>query len=162
MSLSKPGLSVLAVSALLAGCAHVPFDRSVLPSNRGPDNPSTVAGVVITGTQLAADPTQSVLDAIQRAMPQVRPSKTALGACPSVVLRGHDSIVGTSQPTVYVDGQRTVDTCPLSDIQAVDAERVEVYPLGVTSRPGYASHGHGLILIFLQRAGGSGTQVPGN
>ena len=27
-----------------------------------------------------------------------------------------------------------------------------VYALGVTSRPGYPSRGHGLILIFLQRA----------
>ena len=33
--------------------------------------------------------------------------------------------------------------------------RIEVYPMGVTSRAGYPSRGHGLILIFLRRAGGT-------
>jgi len=37
-------------------------------------------------------------------------------------------------------------------IQAVSTERIEVYPMGMTSRPGYPSSGHGLILIFLARA----------
>ena len=47
---------------------------------------------------------------------------------------------------------RTTDTCPLVTIQAVSTERIEVYPMGMTSRPGYPSSGHGLILIFLARA----------
>ncbi len=155
MSLPRPSLSVLAASVLLAaGCAHVPFDRSTLPASV-PDNQPTTGAVILTAEQLSADPTQSVLDAIRRAMPQVRPGMTPVGQCPSVLLRGRDSLLGTSQPTVYVDGTRTADTCPLKDIQAVDAQRVEVYPLGVTPRVGYPSHGHGLILIFMQRAGGS-------
>lgn len=151
MSFRTPSLSVLAASALLAGCAHVPFNRSTLPGSE-PTNPPTTGAVVLTAEQLSADPTLTVLEAIQRVMPQVRRSRTVIGSCPSVLLRGRDSIVGTSQPTVYVDGTRTVDTCALSDLQASNAERVEVYPQGVTPRPGYRSYGHGLILIFLQRA----------
>jgi len=61
-------------------------------------------------------------------------------------------VTGSSDPDVYVDGTRTVDTCPLVTLQAIEASRIEIYPLGVTSRPGYPSRGHGLILIFLQRA----------
>jgi hypothetical protein len=71
-------------------------------------------------------------------------------------LRGKDSVTGSSNPDVYVDGTRTVDTCPLVSIQASSARRVEVYPHGVTPRAGYPSSGHGLILIFLQRAGTGG------
>jgi hypothetical protein len=44
----------------------------------------------------------------------------------------------------------------LNSILAINADRVEVYPLGVTPRAGYPSTGHGLILVFLQRAGSSG------
>jgi len=38
----------------------------------------------------------------------------------------------------------------------MEARRVEVYPLGVTARPGYPSSGHGLILIFVQRSDTTG------
>jgi hypothetical protein len=86
-------------------------------------------------------------------MPQVHVSSwSQYSRCPNLELRGKDSVTGSSNPDVYVDGTRTVDTCPLVTIQAIDTRRVEVYSLGVTSRPGYPSSGHGLILIFLQRA----------
>jgi hypothetical protein len=61
---------------------------------------------------------------------------------------------GSNDPDVYVDGTRTNDTCPLITISAISTERIEVYPLGMTSRPGYPSSGHGLILIFTARADG--------
>jgi hypothetical protein len=69
-----------------------------------------------------------------------------------IELRGKDSVEGNNEPDVYVDGTRTTDTCPLVTIQAVQTERIEVYAMGMTSRPGYPSSGHGLILIFLSRA----------
>jgi hypothetical protein len=47
-----------------------------------------------------------------------------------------------------------VDTCPLSTLPAMQTSRIEVYPLGFTTRAGYTSRGHGLILIFLRRAEG--------
>ena len=31
-----------------------------------------------------------------------------------------------------------------------DVARVEVYPQGVTRRPGYGTHAHGLILVFMR------------
>jgi len=150
-------LPFVAVSAFVLSCAtNRPFDRATEPGGRPP--PATTAGsVIITGEKLSADPGRTVLDAIRSAMPQVQVSgRSGLGRCPFVELRGKDSVAGSSNPDVYVDGTRTVDTCPLVTLQAMEARRIEVYPLGVTARPGYPSSGHGLILIFLQRSDSTG------
>lgn len=146
-------LSRLALSALLTSCSTTrPFDRSTEPGGK-PLSPTTAGAVIIAGDALSADPGRTVLDAIRRAMPQLHISSySQYSRCPNVELRGKDSVQGSSNPEVYVDGTRTVDTCPLVTIQAMDARRIEVYPLGVTSRPGYPSSGHGLILIFVQRS----------
>jgi hypothetical protein len=56
-------------------------------------------------------------------------------------------------PQVYVDGTRATDTCILQSLRSDDVDSVEVYPMGVTKRPGYATHAHGLILVFLRGAG---------
>src|SRR5207247_6480067 len=112
----------------------------------------TAGSVSPTGEDLSANPGWTVLDAIRRAMPQVKISTgRGLNPCPLIELRGKDSVTGSSDPDVYVDGTRTVDTCPLVTLQAIEASRIEIYPLGVTSRPGYPSRGHGLIPIFLPR-----------
>ena len=113
--------------------------------------------MILTGEALSADPGRTVLDAIRRAMPQLHISGwSQYNRCPVVELRGKDSVVGSSNPDVYVDGTRTVDTCPLVTLQAMEARRIEVYPLGVTARPGYPSSSHGLILIFVQRSDTAG------
>jgi TonB-dependent receptor-like protein len=151
--LRSRSLVLLFAPVLILGCATTrPFDRSTEPGRR--PLPSTTAGtVILTGEALSANPGWTVLDAIRRAMPQVKISTgRGLNPCPMVELRGKDSVTGSSDPDVYVDGTRTVDTCPLVTLQAIEASRIEVYPLGVTSRPGYPSRGHGLILVFLQRA----------
>jgi len=133
--------SLFVVSLLAQGCATSrPFDRSTEPGGK-PLSPTTAGSVIITGEALSADPGRTVLDAVRKAMPQLH-------------ISGWSQY--TSNPDVYVDGTRTVDTCPLVTIQAMDTRRVEVYPLGVTSRPGYTSSGHGLILIFLQRSDTTG------
>ena len=75
--------------------------------------------------------------------------------CPSVQIRGRKSIFGASDPVVYVDGQRTANSCVLEELFTRDVNRVEVYPMGVAHRPGYESHPNGLILVFL-RNGPSG------
>ncbi len=146
-------LPFVAVSVFVLSCAtNRPFDRSTEPGGKRLP-PTTAGGVILTGQALAADPTRTVLDAIRRAMPQLQVSDwSPRSRCPVVQLRGKDSLAGSSDPDIYVDGTRTVDTCPLVTLQAMEARRIEVYPLGVTSRPGYPSSGHGLILIFLQRA----------
>ena len=152
MSRRTPLLLSLALPILFAACATRPFDRTTEPGAK-PRGITSAQSVVISGDALKGDPTLTLLDALRRAMPQVRVAGAAdPTTCPTVELRGKDRITGTSNPTVYVDGVRAVDTCPLTMIQAIDARLVEVYPLGVTSRGGYLSSPHGLILIFLQRA----------
>lgn len=147
--------AILAVLAVGPGCRTTkPFDRSTEPG--GTPLPTTTSGaVVLAGQALSAEAGLTILDAIRRAMPQVQVSGYTENHCPIVELRGKDSMVGSSDPDVYVDGTRTVDTCPLVTLDATEASRIEVYPSGVTPRPGYASRGHGVILIFLQRAGGA-------
>jgi hypothetical protein len=146
-------LPPFALSILILSCTTSrPFDRTTEPGGR-PLSPTTAGSVIITGDALSADPGRTVLDAVKKAMPQLHISSwSQYSRCPNLELRGKDSVTGSSNPDVYVDGTRTVDTCPLVTIQAMDARRIEVYSLGVTSRPGYPSSGHGLILIFLQRA----------
>jgi hypothetical protein len=152
MSRKWPFLLSLALSAVSAACTSQPFDRSTEPGAR-PRGITTTGSVVISGDALDGDPTMTLLDAIRSAMPQMKTAGTAdPTSCPIIELRGKDRITGTSNPTVYVDGMRTADTCALTMIQAASARLVEVYPLGVTSRAGYLSSPHGLILVFLQRA----------
>jgi len=149
-------LRLLAASIVLGCATNKPFDRTTEPGGR-PLSQTTAGTVILTGEALSANPGLTVLDAIRRAMPQVKVSTgRGLNPCPHVKLRGRDSVTGNSDPDVYVDGTRTVDTCPLVTLQAIEASRIEIYPLGVTSRPGYPSRGHGLILIFLQRADTTG------
>ena len=148
---SRSLLPPLALFSLVLGCATTrPFDRTTEPGGR-PLGPTTSGTVILTGDALSANVGWTVLDAIRRVVPQLQVSGWTVNRCPVVELRGKDSVTGNSDPDVYVDGTRTVDTCPLTTIQAVQASRIEVYPQGVTSRPGYPSQGHGLILIFLQR-----------
>jgi TonB-dependent receptor-like protein len=150
-------LTPLFAFSLALGCATTqPFDRSTEPGGQ-PVSP-TAGAAIITGSALSADPGRTVLDAIRRAMPQVHVSSySQYSRCPNVELRGKDSVAGSSNPEVYVDGTRTVDTCPLVTLRAAEAGRIEVYSSGVTSRAGYPNSGHGLILIFLQRADSTGS-----
>ena len=114
---SRALLRLLIPATLLLGCATTrPFDRSTEPGGRPPP-PSTTGSVVITGDALSADPGRTVLDAIRRAMPQLRVADWSRNHCPLVQLRGKDSMAGSSEPDVYVDGTRTADTCPLVTLQ---------------------------------------------
>lgn len=151
-SRSVPRLVALGLLALACKTSQS-FDRSTEPGGRAL-SPTTSGSVILTARDLSGDAGRTVLDAIRRRMPQLRIAGwTEYTRCPNVELRGKDSVRGNNNPEVYVDGTRTSDTCPLVTLQALDADRIEVYPMGVTSRSGYPSSGHGLILIFLQRAG---------
>ena len=107
----------------------------------------SAAVIVLDEATLAQLPGRSVLDVIQLRLPQVR-TLSATGTCPRVSVRGADRIIGTSNPDVYIDHTHALDTCPLAMLSAIDVQRIEIYPLGVTSRPGYGTAAHGLILIF--------------
>jgi len=148
---SLPRLAALSILAL--GCkTSRAYDRSHDPGGR-PLSTTTTGSLIISGRALSADPGRTVLDAIRHSMPQLHIAGwTQYTRCPMLQLRGMDSVEGKNDPDVYVDGTRTTDTCPLVTIQAVSTDRIEVYPMGMTSRPGYPSSGHGLILIFLARA----------
>src|SRR5439155_6165755 len=93
--------TLLAFPLLLSGCAtRRPFDRSTEPGGK-PLPPTTAGAVIITGQALSADPGRTVLDAIKRAMPQLRVSDWSRNHCPTVQLRGKDSVTGSSDPDVY-------------------------------------------------------------
>ncbi len=72
------------------------------------------------------------------------------GQCPRVILRSDATFRSLVAPHVYVDGTRSTDTCILETLRTSDLDRVEVYPTGVSGRPGYPAHPHGLILLFLR------------
>jgi len=104
--------------------------------------------IVLTGSALT-DGAGFVLAALTGKVPTTR-VRTYTGECPQITLRNHVSFEGIVNPHVYVDGTRATDTCILETIRTSDVERVEVYPQGFTTRPGYGTHAHGLILVFLR------------
>jgi TonB-dependent Receptor Plug Domain len=153
MQSTRLASSILALSGLAVGCAtSQSFDRTTEPGG-DPLRTTTAGSVIITRESLASSAGFTVLDVIRQAMPSFMVTGfTDHDRCPMVEIRGKDSVAGYSDPDIYVDGTRTANTCTLTMMQAIQANRIEVYPMGVTSRPGYSSSGHGLILIFLQRA----------
>jgi hypothetical protein len=70
--------------------------------------------------------------------------------CPRVQLRGRKSLIGSTDPIVYVDGARAANSCVLEMLSTRDLSRVEIYPMGVSNRPGYEAHPNGLILVFVR------------
>jgi hypothetical protein len=157
MSPARSLASIIGLSTLALGCAtSQAFDRSTEPGGQ-PLPTGSASRLVLTGQALSGNGGWTILDAIKRAMPQMQVSDWSYPTnCPKLALRGQDTVTGDNNPDVYIDGTHSVDTCPLVTLQAVEARSVEIYPQGVTPRPGYPSRGHGLILIFLQRAGETG------
>ncbi len=105
-------------------------------------------GFVITGRALEDGP-GSLLAALEGKVPNLRLRRNS-GRCPVVTLRSAVTFQDVVNPHVYVDGTRSTDTCVLESLRTLDVERVEVYPQGFTTRPGYGTHAHGLILVFMR------------
>jgi hypothetical protein len=82
-------------------------------------------------------------------VPNFRVQRRA-GRCPEISLRTNVSFQSDVNPHVYVDGTRSTDTCILETLRTDDVQRVEVYPQGFTTRPGYGTHAYGLILVFMR------------
>jgi hypothetical protein len=72
--------------------------------------------------------------------------------CPHIVLRGGMGRSQAAEALVYIDGQRFSDTCVLDTVNLETIATIEVYPSGVTNRPGYFSNSGGLILVFTKSA----------
>lgn len=113
-----------------------------------------VATRVTNGTVIEGEELQkrggSLLRAIDREVYSMEVRETA--GCPAITMRGQKTVVTSSNPKVYLDGMPAMDTCILNQVRPHDVARVEVYPMGVTSRPGYLAHPHGLILVFTRSA----------
>jgi hypothetical protein len=105
--------------------------------------------VILSGIALE-DGSGSLLATMSGKVPNFRVRRPATSTCPEITLRGHSSFQNVANPLVYVDGSRTNDTCILDSLRSDDVERVEVYPQGFTTRPGYGTHGPGLILVFMR------------
>ncbi len=109
---------------------------------------SREGAIIISGVALEDGP-GTVLQAIRGKIPSMRIQRPS-GQCPTIVLRNFVTFQSAVNPHVYVDRTRISDTCILDTIRTEDVESVEVYPMGVTSRPGYSPHAHGLILVFMR------------
>lgn len=136
------------VLLILAGCASAHRTDST-------DASQTVSyerGAIILEGQALQDGPGSLLAAMQGKVPNFRVRHVS-GRCPEITLRGHSSFENVGNPHVYVDGTLTSDTCILDSLRKDDVERVEVYPQGFTTRPGYGTHAPGLILVFMRIAG---------
>lgn len=104
--------------------------------------------IVLVGAALQ-DGRGSVLDAMAGKIPNFRFRRTR-SECPQIALRSSVSTRSISSPQVYVDGARSTDTCILDTLSTGDVQRVEVYPQGFTTRPGYGRNANGLILVFMR------------
>src|SRR2546421_281180 len=82
-------LRLLAASIVLGCATNKPFDRTTEPGGR-PLSQTTAGSVILTGEDLSANPGWTVLDAIRRAMPQVKISTgRGLNPCPLI----HNGVV---------------------------------------------------------------------
>lgn len=136
-------LSVLSLTTLaFAGClGTAPVENDGTPAAR------YGAAVVLSGEELW-DRSGSVLRVLRGRLASVRVTRG--GQCPRIIMRGHTSIAGEENANVFIDGTPMLNTCVLATLAASAVKRIEVYPMGVTGRPGYSSSSDGLLLLFMR------------
>ncbi len=143
------------VLAGLAGCASNgalgagPVGQAA--ANAAAGLPPSANAMILQREQLDAQQGQTVLDVMRADLPAVH-IMTAATDCPSLAMRGPNVSPGVNEPTVYLDGQPSSNTCLLEELPANQVARVEIYPMGSTPRPGYDPNSSGLILLFSRRA----------
>lgn len=148
LRLGAAGVLAIAMGCGTSGAPRLP-DGFEDPGG-GPSPKRGTASVVITGGEILKDG-RSLLEIMRTRVPGILVTYGSTSSCPEVLLRGRSTVVTPSSPSIYVDGQHAMDTCILTHVDPSDVARVEVYPQGVTSRPGYLSDPYGLILIFIRR-----------
>ena len=147
MQSSHAIIIALASGILLTSCLPM---RRRSEESRGQGGVSRDGGaLVLTGVALQDGQGGTLLAAMVGKVPSFRVQQRR-GQCPEINVRNTTSYVGSTNPSVYVDGTHATDTCILEILRANDVERVEVYPQGYTTRPGYGTHQHGLILVFMR------------
>lgn len=133
---------LLSLFVLFTGCT------TVIPGRRADATVDRRNGAIIIQGAALGDGGGSILDAMNGKVPNMRIQRSS--KCPEVVLRNAASAGELKNPHVYVDGVRSTDTCILDSIRTTEVTRIEIYPQGFTTRPGYSIYNHGLILIFLR------------
>jgi len=126
---------------LLYGCA-----TNVSGRDAGRPEPQSRRMLVIEEAQLTRR-AGTLLSVMQSAAGPMEIRETP--GCPEITIRGRKRFHGAATPSIYINGMHATNTCVLNDFLAVDVSRVEIYPSGVTSRPGYVNSADGLILVFL-------------
>jgi hypothetical protein len=137
--------ATLFFAAAHAACTAPFATQSAAPG--GVLDDARLASVVLTAPDIEGFTT--VLAALTPRVPSMRVARDT--HCPAISLRNGRTLDENSAPLVYVDGTRTVGTCILEELYPRDVERIEVYPLGGTMRPGYARSSNGQILIFMKQ-----------
>jgi hypothetical protein len=103
--------------------------------------------VVVTGRQLVSRG-GNLLDALRGRVSNMRIERQQ-GRCPVIALRGQKTIIGSTNPNIYIDGTRMTDTCSLDQVQLVSVDRVEIYSGGISPPAGYSPAANGVIIVFL-------------
>ena len=142
-------LSFLGLALLLSGCAALQNPARTGRTEGGIRNDG---GATIISGRALDEQRGTILDTMEGRVPGMQILRYH-DKCPQVAIRAHQTFQTVVNPYVYVDGTRAGDTCILNQLVTDNVESIEIYPMGVTMRPGYATHAHGLILIFMRGAG---------
>lgn len=141
--MNRPLIGLLSATALLSGCAPAATSR-----DRPPGGVADIGNAVVLEKEELFDPRGSLVNVIASRLSNSRIVQD--GGCAGVEIRGAKNFLAPVLPGVYVDGQRAVTSCVFELLNTEDIARVEVYPMGVTRRPGYSGSAGGLILVFLK------------
>lgn len=143
---ARTHLGAAAFAALvLAGCG--PLHNGQRGSGVSMEN----GAFIIAGEDLK-DGRGDILNAMVGKVPNFRVNRPSMQTCPQISIRHATTHTSVVNPSVYIDGTRSQDTCILESLSTSEVERLEVYPAGFTTRPGYGRHSYGLILVFLRSA----------
>lgn len=140
----RQAVSMLVAAPLCVACSLASIGRGA--EANGDDAARGGSGTVI-GRELLGH-SGALLDVLVSRVGNVEVGSAP--GCPRIIMRGTKSIAQPNDPRVYVNGSPAGDTCILQLIRTNDVQRVELYPMGVTARPGYRSNSGGLILVFMQ------------
>jgi hypothetical protein len=148
----------LLVILSLSGCAAREPDpelAAVRAIERGSARSRTVAMALLEGPELesAGRSGNTLSEVLARLVPNLRVARSnRAGQCPRLVLRGIKSVTLSSDPDIYVDGARALDTCILDLLPIASIARVEVYAGGQIPRSEpITPSASGAILVFTRR-----------
>jgi len=146
-------MSSVLVRWALGGCAAVLLSAcgGSRDTAEGPSPARGARAVTMLEDEQLADRSGSLLSVMQAETGGLDVRHTE--RCPIITFRGAKRFVAPPTPSIYVNGMRATNTCVLDELPAADVRRVEIYPSGVTSRPGYVNSADGLILVFLRGGG---------